>query len=82
MSPHERALDHLTDQLRRDALDETTNVDNLDKALQFFQVGYANLEFIIFRECMYLCISRVVELKTCFTSLVSTVEIHQTNSNI
>nr|CAB3236444.1 dynactin subunit 1 [Phallusia mammillata] len=37
MCPHERVLDFLADQLRKDSLDETTNTEQLQKAIQFFQ---------------------------------------------
>nr|XP_018673000.1 dynactin subunit 1 isoform X2 [Ciona intestinalis] len=37
MAPHERILDHLADLLRKDTLDESTNMEPLFKAIQFFQ---------------------------------------------
>lgn len=40
MAPHERVLDYLLDQLRRDSLDETTPVSNLTKAIEFFRHLY------------------------------------------
>jgi len=39
MLPHERFLDFFADQLRKDTLDETTSIDPLLKAIQFFQVS-------------------------------------------
>ncbi|XP_071793613.1 dynactin subunit 1-like isoform X3 [Asterias amurensis] len=41
MSPHETALDHLIDLLRKDQLDETTSLDFLMKAIGFFTHLYS-----------------------------------------
>lgn len=40
MAPYERALDFLLEQLRRGTLDETTNLDPLVKAIEFFKHLY------------------------------------------
>lgn len=39
MLSYEQVLNVLTDMLRKDTLDETTNIDTLDKLVQFFRVS-------------------------------------------